>query len=129
MRGGIEGEERGFGGLVGVSLGSVGGVEGSAGGERGIGGNEEAMQGVFADARGGAGSEAVGAGDVAGFDVAGEFVFEAVEFAETGGGGLARVVARVVGDDDGEGGGHRFVVELGPAHGRERGLFLTANGR
>ena len=65
VRGGIEGEERGFGGLVGESLGSVGGVEGTAGGERGVGGDEKTMQGVLADARRGARSETVGAGDVA----------------------------------------------------------------
>jgi len=104
VRGGIEGEKRGFGGLVGEPLGGVGGVEGAAGGEGRRRRRREGHAGVFADARGGAGGEAVGAGDVAGFDVAGELVFEAVEFAEAGGGGLARVVAGVVGDNDGEGG-------------------------
>ena len=61
------------------------------------------MERIFTDGDRFASGEPVGAGDIAGFDVAAEFAFEAVELTESGGGGLARIVAGVVGDDDGEG--------------------------
>lgn len=51
------------------------------------------MERIFADGDRFAGGEPVGAGDVAGFDVAAEFAFETFELTESGGGGLARVVA------------------------------------
>lgn len=85
------------------------------------------MERIFADGDRFAGGEPVGAGDVAGFDVAAEFAFETFELTESGGGGLARVVAGVVGDDDGEGGGHRFVVKLRPVHGRARRMRRRRN--
>ena len=113
VSGGIEREERCIGGLRGRAFRSVRGIEGAIGGERGVGGEQQAMQRVFADPDGFAEGEAVGAGDVARFDVATEFAFEPVEFAEARRRGLTRVVGRLVRDDEGKRRRHRLMVELG----------------
>ena len=88
-----------------------GDVEEAAGFDVVVEGEEQAGVGFLGDIEGFAGLHEVDAGDVAVFDVAAEFSFEAVEFFKGEMREVGGVVSLQMTDPEGEGGLHRFVFE------------------